>query len=164
MDAHKLVVILKKHLAWLNNDADAEHAERANLRGADLRGADLRGANLSGANLSWANLSEANLSGANLRGADLCGANLSEANLRGANLSGANLDFSSYPLSCKSLHLGKTDDRLTAQLVRHTLAVAGANDTDYGKAIVAALINLDKFHEYRSDVKAYKDGIKEQED
>ena len=119
MDAHKLVVILKKHLAWLNNDADAEHAERANLRGADLRG---------------------------------------------ANLSGANLDFSSYPLSCKSLHLGKTDDRLTAQLVRHTLAVAGANDTDYGKAIVAALINLDKFHEYRSDVKAYKDGIKEQED
>ena len=159
MDSHKLAVILQKHRAWIRG---AEDGERANLRGADLRSVDLRGANLEDAdledaNLRGANLRDADLEGADLRGANLEGADLRNANLEGADLRDADLDFCAYSLSCASLHPGKTDDRLTAQLVRHTLAVAAANESDYGKATVAALIEMDRFHEFRSDVKPYKE-------
>ena len=100
--------ILRKHMMWLNNDADGECADLcdanlrganlcnanlcdANLRGANLRDADLCGANLRGANLCDADLCGANLRSANLRGANLCDADLCDANLRGANLCNANL-------------------------------------------------------------------------
>ena len=77
--------------------------EGANLRGADLRGADL--------------------SDTNLRGADLEG-----ANLRGADLRGADLDYSSWPLWCGSLSVGKLGKRLIAQLAGHFLCACNACD------------------------------------
>ena len=55
MDKQKLTEILKKHLAWWN---DEEGGERANLYGADLCGADLRGADLCGADLRGAKIEE----------------------------------------------------------------------------------------------------------
>ena len=61
--------ILKKHAAWLNNEAGCE---RANLRYAYLCYADLRGADLRGADLCYADLRGADLRGADLRDADLC--------------------------------------------------------------------------------------------
>ena len=68
MDKQKLAEILKKHLAWLN---DEDGGERADLRGADLRSADLRNADLGSANLYGANLYCADLRNANLRGTKL---------------------------------------------------------------------------------------------
>ena len=49
----ELKEILRKHLAWRNDESDGECANliEANLSEANLRGADLRGANLRGANL-----------------------------------------------------------------------------------------------------------------
>jgi hypothetical protein len=109
--------VLKKHLAWLN---DEEGGERADLRRADLSDADLSwanlscadlsGANLRCANLRWADLSGANLSGADLSDADLRGADLSCADLRGADLSGANLGGAN--LSCADLSGAKSLDEV----------------------------------------------------
>ena len=53
MTKEKIAEVLKKHIAWLDNE---DGGERANLRGADLRGADLYGANLREADLREANL------------------------------------------------------------------------------------------------------------
>jgi len=75
--------ILKKHLAWVNDEPEGKKADlssanlrsadlrSANLRSADLRSADLRSADLRSADLSYADLSYANLSYANLSYADL---------------------------------------------------------------------------------------------
>jgi hypothetical protein len=105
---------------------------------------------------------KADLIGANLGGAILRGADLIDANLTGADLSNANLDLSAWPLWCGSFGLGRTDDRLVAQLLRHTREVAQllrhtrevarACDSEYGRAVLEALRSLDKFHEYRGDV------------
>ena len=130
MNEWELMVRLLFHEKWLSNEDGGVRAD------------------LSGANLSNADLSEADLSGAYLRGANLSGVDLSGADLRGADL-----DFTSWPLWCGSFCLGKTDDRLTAQLVRHTLEVAKANDSEYGRAVFGALFALDKFHEFRGDVR-----------
>ena len=63
MELHKITKealkeILKKHLAWLNDEPDGE---KANLSYADLSSADLSSADLSSANLSYANLRSADL-------------------------------------------------------------------------------------------------------
>lgn len=99
MEKKKLDEILKKHAAWLNNEAGGERVDlnraylcRADLRDANLRGAYLGGADLSEAYLGGAALREAYLRDANLHYANLHGADLYGANLSGANLSGANLD------------------------------------------------------------------------
>jgi len=146
---------------------------KKDLRGADLSNADLSNADLSGAVLSDAVLSDAVLSDAvlsgadlrwtDLRGAVLCGADLRGADLRGAVLRGAvlceaelrraYLDYASWPLSCGSFNLGATDDRLTAQLLQHTLHVVLANKSEYGKTVVKALLPLQRFHGFRNDVK-----------
>ena len=133
---------------------------RANLAGTTLSDANLTAATLEGTNLADANLDGANLANANLRGANLTNANLAMADLtgtylRGANLTGVDVDQAAWPLWCGTFDLGRTDDRLTAQLVRHTLEVAAANDSEYGKEVAEALRGLDKFHEYRKDVEPW---------
>jgi hypothetical protein len=87
--------ILRKHLAWLNDDPEGEKANlrHANLRHADLSYADLGSADLGSANLSYADLSSANLRHANLRHADLSSADLGYADLRHADLSSADLGY-----------------------------------------------------------------------
>ena len=125
--------ILRKHMMWLNNDADGECADLcdanlrganlcnanlcdANLRGADLCDADLCGANLRSANLRGANLCDADLCDANLRGANLCNANLCDANLRGANLRDADLcgaNLRGANLRDADLYGAKNIDKLT---------------------------------------------------
>ena len=129
----------------------------ADLRVANLSEADLSGANLYGANLSGANLSEANLSGADLRVANLYGANLSEAYLSEADLSGANLDFSCLPLSCRSLNIGKTDKRLSVQMLFHAYKFAEKCDDPEIQELLKyqPLIDLcNQFH--RTDVNKIK--------
>ncbi len=74
---------------------------------------------LNRTNLSDINLSGVNLADADLTGADLRKTNLKGANLTGADLTGANLDFSCLSLSCKTLNIGKTDKRLSCQLLYH---------------------------------------------
>ena len=76
MTKKEIEKILKKHLAWVN---DEPSGQRADLQGADLWGADLQGADLQ----------RADLQGAYLRGAYLRGAYLQGADLRGADLRGA---------------------------------------------------------------------------
>ena len=98
--------ILKKHLAWLEDEPDGEKA-------------NLSSANLSSANLSFANLRSATLSSADLSSADLSFADLRSANLSSADLRSANLDFSSgFSFRCTSFG-AKIDIRLGAQLAYH---------------------------------------------
>jgi hypothetical protein len=127
----------------------------ASLSDANLAGATLKGTNLTNANLDGANLTDANLYGANLTNASLAMADLTRTYLCGANLTGADVDQAAWPLWCGTFDLGKTDDRLTAQLVRHTLEVAATNGSEYGEAVAEALRGLDKFHEYRRDVEPW---------
>ena len=138
--------ILKKHLAWIN---DEPGGEQANLRYADLSSADLSSANLRYADLSSADLRSADLSSANLRSADLSSAdlryaNLSSANLRYADLSSADLDYSAFPLWCGSFG-AKVDIRLSAQLAYHFCCLDTENK-DVKKAQKALKILANKFH------------------
>ena len=106
----------------------------------------------SGADLRVANLSEADLSGANLYGAKLYGANLYEA-----DLSGVNLDFSCLPLSCRSLNIGKTDKRLSVQMLFHAYKFAEKCDDPEIQELLKyqPLIDLcNQFH--RTDVNKIK--------
>lgn len=148
--------------AWLWHDNLHEaNLHEANLYGANLHGACLCETNLTNADLTDTDLTDTDLTDANLCRANLCranlyGANLTGVNLNGANLYGANFSFASWPLWCSSFSLGKTDDRLTAQLVRHTLEVAAANDSNYGRAVIAALAPLDRFHKYKIGVEPFR--------
>jgi len=134
----KLNEILRLHKMWLNKEP-GEKADLcdADLCGANLRGADLRDADLCGANLRHADLRGADLRGADLRGADLRYVDLRYADLRYVDLRDANLDFSAWPLWCGSLRIGKTDDKLVAQLLYHTLAVAKASDGPLAKKLLS---------------------------
>jgi uncharacterized protein YjbI with pentapeptide repeats len=118
--------ILEKHKKRLEKKPDGE---RADLRGADLRWADLR----------WADLHETDLSWTDLRWADL----------RGTNLSGADLDFSVWPLNCETLHIGKCDARLAAQLLYHACALP-YEDPDFIRARNACLEFANRFHRVKS--------------
>ena len=118
--------ILKKHLAWIN---DEPGGEQANLSSANLSSADLR----------YADLSSANLSSANLRYADLIYADLSSADLRSADL-----DYSAFPLWCGSFG-AKVDIRLSAQLAYHFCRLDTENK-DVKKAQKALKILANKFH------------------
>ena len=143
--------ILKKHLAWINDEPGGEQANLssanlssadlryANLRYADLRSADLSSANLSSADLRYADLSSADLSSANLRYADLIYADLSSADLRSADL-----DYSAFPLWCGSFG-AKVDIRLSAQLAYHFCCLDTENK-DVKKAQKALKILANKFH------------------
>ena len=108
--------ILKKHLAWINDEPGGEQA--------DLSYADLRHADLSYANLSYANLRYADLSYADLRS--------------------ANLDYSAFPLWCGSFGV-KVDIRLGAQLAYHFCRLDTENE-DVKKAQKALKILANKFH------------------
>jgi len=164
--------ILRKHLAWLNDDPEGEkanlrHADLsyadlryANLRHANLRHANLRHADLSYADLSSADLRYADLSSADLRYADLSSADLSyadlssadlrHANLRHADLSYADLDMSVFPLWCGSLGI-KVDIRLSAQIAYHFCRFE--TDDEEVKAAQQAIKTLaNKFHRIGNDV------------
>ena len=96
-------------------------------------------------------------SGADLRVANLYGANLSEAYLSEADLSGANLDFSCLPLSCRSLNIGKTDKRLSVQMLFHAYKFAEKCDDPEIQELLKyqPLIDLcNQFH--RTDVNKIK--------
>ena len=108
--------ILKKHLAWIN---DEPGGEQANLRYADLSSADLSSADLSSADLS-------------------------SADLRYADLRSANLDYSAFPLWCGSFG-AKVDIRLSAQLAYHFCCLDTENK-DVKKAQKALKILANKFH------------------
>ena len=123
--------ILKKHLAWIN---DEPGGEQANLRYADLRSADLSSADLRSADLRSADLSSA----------DLSSADLSSADLRYADLRSANLDYSAFPLWCGSFG-AKVDIRLSAQLAYHFCCLDTENK-DVKKAQKALKILANKFH------------------
>jgi len=144
--------ILRKHLAWLNDDPEGEKANlrHANLRHADLSYADLGSADLGSANLSYADLSSANLRHANLRHADLSSADLGYADLRHADLSYADLDMSVFPLWCGSLGI-KVDIRLSAQIAYHFCRFE--TDDEEVKAAQQAIKTLaNKFHRIGNDV------------
>ncbi|MGA2122753.1 MAG: pentapeptide repeat-containing protein [Methanoregula sp.] len=129
--------ILRKHLAWLNDDPEGE---KANLRHANLRHADL----------SYADLGSADLGSADLRHADLSSANLRHANLRHADLSYADLDMSVFPLWCGSLGI-KVDIRLSAQIAYHFCRFE--TDDEEVKAAQQAIKTLaNKFHRIGNDV------------
>ena len=151
MELHKITKealkeILKKHLAWLNDEPDGEKANLsyADLSSADLSSADLRSANLRSANLRYADLRYADLSSADLRSADLRSADLSSANLRYADLSSADLDYSAFPLWCGSFG-AKVDIRLSAKLAYHFCCLDTENK-DVKKAQKALKILANKFH------------------
>jgi hypothetical protein len=119
--------ILRKHLAWLNDDPEGEKA-----------------------NLRHANLSYADLSSADLRYADLSSADLRHANLRHADLSYADLDMSVFPLWCGSLGI-KVDIRLSAQIAYHFCRFE--TDDEEVKAAQQAIKTLaNKFHRIGNDV------------
>ena len=107
----------KWRLVWKIVNQGAEHEELenadlvgANLENANLYGANLKNANLVGANLYGANLENANLVGANLYGANLVGANLENANLKSANLKNANLKNANlYLANLKNANLKNTN-------------------------------------------------------
>ena len=127
MELHKITKealkeILKKHLAWLNDEPDGE---KANLSYADLRSADLSSADLHSANLSYANLSS-------------------------ANLSYADLDMSVFPLWCGSLDI-KVDIRLSAQIAYHFCRFE-TEDPEVKKAQKALKTLANKFHRIGNDV------------
>lgn len=155
METNELKEILRKHKMWLKYEEGGERANlrraylrRADLSFADLRKADLTLANLSGADLSGADLSFAYLSGADLSGTDLSGADLSGAKLSGTDLSGADIDYSSFPLSCKGLHI-HLDDRIGIQLLYHAISniLFSKNTSDELKEQVSALVDVaNKFH------------------
>ena len=128
--------ILKKHLAWLNDEPDGEKA--------NLSYAYLSSANLSSADLSYADLRYAYLSYADLRSADLRSANLSSADLRSADLSSADLDFSVFPLWCGSFGI-KVDIRLSAQIAYHFCRL-DTDDPEVKAAQQALRILANKFH------------------
>ena len=129
--------ILRKHLAWLNDDPEGE---KANLRHANLRHADL----------SYADLGSADLGSADLSYADLSSANLRHANLRHADLSYADLDMSVFPLWCGSLGI-KVDIRLSAQIAYHFCRFE--TDDEEVKAAQQAIKTLaNKFHRIGNDV------------
>ena len=158
----KLTQILKRHLAWLNDEPNGERADLrsadlsyANLRYADLSYADLRSANLSSAdlrsadlsyaNLRYADLSYADLRSANLSSANLSSADLSSADLRSADLRSANLDFSSgFSFRCSSFG-AKIDIRLGAQLAYHFCRM-DTDDEDVKAAQQAIKDLANKFH------------------
>jgi len=133
--------ILKKHLAWLNDEPDGEKADLsyADLSYADLSYADLRSADLSSADLRYANLSSADLSYADLRSADLRYADLSSA-----DLSYADLDFSVFPLWCGSFGI-KVDIRLSAQIAYHFCRL-DTEDPEVKAAQQAIRTLANKFH------------------
>jgi uncharacterized protein YjbI with pentapeptide repeats len=158
-------------------DLSSANLRSANLRYADLRYADLRSANLSSANLSYADLSYANLSYADLSYADLSSANLSSANLRSADLryanlryadlrsadlryadlSSANLDYGIWNLSCDTLHIKNTDEKLRIQLCFHWMKLIENEEspTEEEKEIYSTVLNYaNKFH--RTDVEKLK--------
>ena len=119
----------------------------ADLRYADLSSANLRSANLSYADLSYADLSSANLSSANLRSADL----------RYADLSSANLDYGIWNLSCDTLHIKNTDEKLRIQLCFHWMKLIENEEspTEEEKEIYSTVLNYaNKFH--RTDVEKLK--------
>ena len=152
MELHKITKealkeILKKHLAWLNDEPDGE---KANLSYADLSSADLSSANLHSANLHSANLHSANLSYADLSYADLSSADLSSANLSYANLRSADLDMSVFPLWCGSLDI-KVDIRLSAQIAYHFCRFE-TEDPEVKKAQKALKTLANKFHRIGNDV------------
>ena len=156
-----LTEVLRLHGLWLSGDTDGVKADLkgadlsevnlsgVNLMGADLMDANLRGANLGGANLRMANLMGANLSNVILMYADLWGADLRMANLWGVDLRDTNLDYSCWPLSCKSLNVGHTDDRIVAQLLYHTLRAAERSDGPLSKKLLSLKTAVDianRFH------------------
>ena len=128
--------ILKKHLAWLNDEPDGE---KADLSYANLRSADLSSANLRSADLRSADLSSADLSYADLRSADLRYADLSSA-----DLSYADLDFSVFPLWCGSFGI-KVDIRLSAQIAYHFCRL-DTEDPEVKAAQQAIRTLANKFH------------------
>jgi len=141
-----LMVVLKLHLSWLNNESEGKRANLrdADLRGANLRGADLRGADLRGADLRGADLRDADLRDADLRGADLRDADLRDAELRGADLRDADLDFASWPLCCGSLGV-KVDVKISAQLAYHFCRIE-CEDDEVKAAQEALRVLANKFH------------------
>lgn len=76
-------------------------------------------------------------------------ADLSRANLSGADLSGVCFDFSCWGLSCKTLDIGKSDAKLCAQLLYHTLRVIEKCDDQEMKKLLklkTLLKQANKFH------------------
>lgn len=134
----QLKEILRLHKLWLRNDPSGIRADLSftDLTYANLTRANLTHAKLTGANLAHANLTHADLTRADLTGAKLTGAKLTRVILTHADLTGADLDFSSWPLWCGSLKIGKTSDKLVCQLLYHALRAAIASDGKLSKKLL----------------------------
>ena len=155
--------------AYLRNTYfDGAIANEANFKGADFSVSYLKGANFGGANFHSADLNNtdmrdtclkdaylkgailkwANLEGADLRGAYLENVDFNDAFLKNADFRGADLDFSSWTLSCKTLH-AVIDDRARIQLLYHAGKPAGeVNDPDLKALLNSELFKkvVNKFH------------------